>query len=623
MDRAEKSPTEQAHTRPAAEPVARAGSAPDFTSQRAVPGAQSIPADMMNDSPRMVAQRRQIQQSFAGAAQLAGAHEAEPLQGRFGAAHRPEAESGRTSSANNTGLPDTLKSGIESLSGMSMDHVKVHYNSSQPARLNALAYAQGHDIHLAPGQERHLPHEAWHVVQQAKGRVAATTQMKGVPVNDDTVLEDEADAMGAKAMQLRLADGGGRFGHASGLPQASDLPAAWASIAQMVELPDDSVGTLRKMKIIKGDKEITGDKLQVGLIKALSKTGKAGFGYRLVTLKYDNDSFEKDERDSHVESHGMEPWAGNIDDNLEDIKLLVRGTLSDAGQLKYLQTNSEEIGKTHEVIVDVDWYRERTQSDVGFHKDSRGTTLFVNLTYDNDQRMQGATTKPDYEGQPDLEKELPKVVTDDLEDRRNSYPKDRAKELDERSVGRYARVSFSDPSVWHSTPLLGHRIEKSKPPTDLQTLEAYLPRAGYEVYCYRGILKYYEHYDLQQVYDYFKAKKNSKNEVAINKQNLESELRLLGYTEEDLKGYQGAFPTIEGFWAVLTIGTDRYNKHGISDKITPRNKDTLNSEVEKSKRRLSRKLDTKAGFQQELDEEAKRPRTFIRTWVRLIKRATQ
>ena len=75
--------------------------------------------------------------------------------------------------ANSTGLPDNLKSGIENLSGHSMDDVKVHYNSSQPAQLNAHAYAQGTNIHVAPGQEKHLPHEAWHVVQQAQGRVHA------------------------------------------------------------------------------------------------------------------------------------------------------------------------------------------------------------------------------------------------------------------------------------------------------------------------------------------------------------------------------------------------------------------------------------------------------------------
>jgi hypothetical protein len=105
---------------------------------------------------------------------------------------------------NKTGMPDQLKSGVESLSGMSMDHVKVHYNSSQPAQLNALAYAQGSDIHIGPGQEKHLPHEAWHVVQQAQGRVQATTQMKAaVPVNDDPGLEHEADVMGEKAMQMK------------------------------------------------------------------------------------------------------------------------------------------------------------------------------------------------------------------------------------------------------------------------------------------------------------------------------------------------------------------------------------------------------------------------------------
>jgi hypothetical protein len=132
-------------------------------------------------SPRMAAQRRMtdmIQHSPRLAAQ------------------RKEAPA----TPNNTGLPDHLKNGIESLSGISMERVKVHYNSARPAQLNALAYAQGTDIHLAPGQEKHLPHEAWHVVQQAQGRVQPTMQMKdGAPVNDDAGLEHEADVMGARA----------------------------------------------------------------------------------------------------------------------------------------------------------------------------------------------------------------------------------------------------------------------------------------------------------------------------------------------------------------------------------------------------------------------------------------
>ncbi|PCI96277.1 MAG: hypothetical protein COB15_10935 [Flavobacteriales bacterium] len=101
---------------------------------------------------------------------------------------------------NNTGLPDNLKSGMENLSGMSLDHVKVHYNSSKPAAVQAHAYAQGSNIHLASGQEKHLPHELGHVVQQAQGRVKPTTSVNGMAVNDNAGLESEADVMGAKAL---------------------------------------------------------------------------------------------------------------------------------------------------------------------------------------------------------------------------------------------------------------------------------------------------------------------------------------------------------------------------------------------------------------------------------------
>lgn len=155
-----------------------------------------------------------LQGKFA-TAQLAGMEE-EPVQGKFEPLQRVAEEeetlqgkfessmpAQREQKPNDTGLPDNLKSGIESLSGYGMDDVKVHYNSDKPAQLNAHAYAQGTDIHVAPGQEQHLPHEAWHVVQQKQGRVQPTLQMKaGVPVNDDAGLENEADVMGAKAASM-------------------------------------------------------------------------------------------------------------------------------------------------------------------------------------------------------------------------------------------------------------------------------------------------------------------------------------------------------------------------------------------------------------------------------------
>ncbi|BGI51681.1 MAG: hypothetical protein HamCj_00900 [Candidatus Hamiltonella defensa (Ceratovacuna japonica)] len=109
----------------------------------------------------------------------------------------------KTPSAHHTtGLPEPLKTNMESLSGVDLSDVQVHPNSEKPVQLDALAYAQGNHIYLGLGQEQHLPHEAWHVVQQKQGRVTPTGQMKeGFWVNDNPVLEKEADECVKKAHQ--------------------------------------------------------------------------------------------------------------------------------------------------------------------------------------------------------------------------------------------------------------------------------------------------------------------------------------------------------------------------------------------------------------------------------------
>lgn len=118
--------------------------------------------------------------------------------------------SGVTSGA----LPLSLQGNMEAMSGIGLNDVKVHTNSSKPEQVGAQAFAQGNDIHLGPGQEKHLPHEAWHVVQQKQGRVTANSNVKGQPVNDSQVLETEADKMGAAASsgnnltQMKWATGG-------------------------------------------------------------------------------------------------------------------------------------------------------------------------------------------------------------------------------------------------------------------------------------------------------------------------------------------------------------------------------------------------------------------------------
>ena len=127
--------------------------------------------------------------------------EEEPLQGKSEPALQREQQA--DSRSNQTGMPDSLKAGIEALSGQDLSAVRVHYNSSRPKEVNALAFAQGNAIHLGSGQERHLPHEAWHTVQQREGRVEPTLEMGGEKINDDSALEREADVMGARARQYR------------------------------------------------------------------------------------------------------------------------------------------------------------------------------------------------------------------------------------------------------------------------------------------------------------------------------------------------------------------------------------------------------------------------------------
>jgi len=127
--------------------------------EREPQGATGAPAQ---SGPRTAAQRALVNGLFGAAAQRVGPEEEMPLQGRFEAAQRagPEEEllqgrfetaqrveeeeplQGRFDTAqakpedNRTGMPDGLKAGIESLSGMDMSDVRVHANSPQPAQLN-------------------------------------------------------------------------------------------------------------------------------------------------------------------------------------------------------------------------------------------------------------------------------------------------------------------------------------------------------------------------------------------------------------------------------------------------------------------------------------------------------
>jgi hypothetical protein len=134
-----------------------------------------------------------------------------------------EAQTETRPAENQTGLPDGLKSGIERLAGLSLDDVRVHYGSPHMDGLAARAFTQGSDIHVGAGEQRHLGHEAWHIVQQKQGRVRPTRQAAGLPINDDAGLEAEADAMSSRFAGTADFTPGLRAAHSAGPGTAAPI----------------------------------------------------------------------------------------------------------------------------------------------------------------------------------------------------------------------------------------------------------------------------------------------------------------------------------------------------------------------------------------------------------------
>lgn len=264
---------------------------------------------------------------------------------------------------NRTGLPDGLKTGVEALSGVDMSDVRVHRNSGKPAQLDAHAYAQGRDIHLAPGQEEHLPHEAWHVVQQAQGRVTPTVQAAGAAINDDPRLEKEADVMGVKALQEQRAGS-----DISGLPGRFDrspvqLLPAWTprhrdnSLDQFVvkldnivnekaevvlnkplEIPETD-GYIRRWKDVHGsfvaEYESSGNDLDL----ALRETPfiYAAYGYAVESLS--NVDIDRGALDGYVPPGARVVTQGTRGHTRPDI--IVRARLGDIGWFDITASQSE------------------------------------------------------------------------------------------------------------------------------------------------------------------------------------------------------------------------------------------------------------------------------------------
>ncbi len=141
----------------------------------------------------------------------------------------------------------------------------------------------------------------------------------------------------------------------------------------------------------------------------------------------------------------------------QQVQANVNQTLFSAGQFQWLAANWEEISRTHDVYVDVDYYPNRLPDRSGvLHKDSVGETLFVNLTYNNADQGVSPEYVADDQGHAAYEDRMPQPA-------KNLIERSRAANRDDGSIKgdilpKYGRASFIDPAIWHATPFYDHRI---------------------------------------------------------------------------------------------------------------------------------------------------------------------
>ncbi len=105
------------------------------------------------------------------------------------------------------GLPSEVNKKMEAAFELDFSKVKIHKNSSKSSEIDAYAFAQGQNIHFAPGHyqpysrsgQQLIGHELAHIAQQGAGKVKPTKLENGVQVNDSKKLEREADIKGKQA----------------------------------------------------------------------------------------------------------------------------------------------------------------------------------------------------------------------------------------------------------------------------------------------------------------------------------------------------------------------------------------------------------------------------------------
>lgn len=134
-------------------------------------------------------------------------------------------------------MPADVSGKMERAFGADFSDVRVH-EGPEAEEMGARAYAEGTDLHFAPGEydpqsesgQELLGHELAHVVQQGAGQVDVP-QGKGDGINADAGLEAEADAAGARAARGERVTISGATSTSSGIQRDAHGPGGGPNTA--------------------------------------------------------------------------------------------------------------------------------------------------------------------------------------------------------------------------------------------------------------------------------------------------------------------------------------------------------------------------------------------------------
>ena len=144
----------------------------------------------------------------------------------------------------------------------------------------------------------------------------------------------------------------------------------------------------------------------------------------------------------------------------KDIVKHVINTLKAAGQIDYLK-RSGLTGGDWRILVEVHYYWRRSTDVYGgsFHKDTKGQTVFVNLSFINAHEIAGPeyilNPRPVMSHDKNIGGSLPLGFLDDLSHVRRALPQPTG--IEATKIPAFEIVSFIDEAIHHATPVPGGR----------------------------------------------------------------------------------------------------------------------------------------------------------------------